>query len=75
MKDGMEEVRNARKMRVELEEMKKRDLGNGGSRTTSRGQDREEITRLQGIIAQLQAQGSGRTGSKAKDYGDGGSNY
>ena len=40
MKDGMEEVRNSRKMRVELEELKRRQgLGGGGS--VSRGQERE----------------------------------
>ena len=40
MKEGMEEVRTARKMRVELEELRKREVGNG-SRGTSRGQERD----------------------------------
>ena len=40
MKEGMEEVRTARKMRVELEELRKREVGKG-SRGTSRGQERD----------------------------------
>jgi altronate dehydratase len=43
MKDGMEEVRQARRAKLELEELKKKE-GNGGlSRAVSRGQERQEI--------------------------------
>ena len=40
MKEGMEEVRNARKMRIQLEELKKGKEG-GEYRGSSRGQNRE----------------------------------
>lgn len=41
MREGMDEVRNARKMRLELEELKKGREGD--YRGSSRGQSREEI--------------------------------
>ena len=66
MREGMEEVRSARKMRLELEELKK---GREGEyRGSSRGQSREEIERLQGIIAQLQS--SNKFGGSTRE-GDG----
>lgn len=56
MREGMEEVRNARKTRLELEELKKGREGREGEfRGSSRSHNRDEIERLQGIIAQLQA--------------------
>ena len=51
MKEGMEEVRNARNTRLELEQLKKR----GGSMQSQGGSAyKEEIDRLQKIIADLQ---------------------
>lgn len=47
-------MRNARKTKLELEELKKGREG-GEYRGSSRGQNREEIERLQKIIAQLQS--------------------
>ncbi len=55
----MEEVRHARKYKLELEEMKKRG-GNTGLHTSSSRNDREEIERLQRIIAELQMQQSAK---------------
>lgn len=52
MKDGMEEVRQARKQKLELEEMKRRGGSNPNfSSSTGSRADREEIERLQRIIA------------------------
>lgn len=70
MKQGMEEVRNARKMKLELEELKKKQGFVGGK--ASRTQQRDQIERLQGIIAQMQnSRGASRGGGK----GDGDTNY
>ena len=60
MKDGMEEVRQARKYKLELEDMKKRDGNMHQSTGHSNKNEREEIERLQRIIAELQMQQSAK---------------
>jgi hypothetical protein len=72
MKEGMEEVRNARKMRLEHEELKKKQ---GFAGNVSRTHERDEIERLQGIIAQLQANSGSRINSRVAKKGEGDSNY
>ena len=47
----MEEVRQARQNKIELQELKKKSLGGGGR--SSAGQN-EEIARLQRVIADMQ---------------------
>jgi hypothetical protein len=60
MKDGMEEVRQARKYKLELEDMKKRGGNMHQSTSHSNKNERDEIERLQRIIAELQMQQSAK---------------
>lgn len=68
MKDGMEEVRNARNTKLELEELKKKGtVSSGGSSAY-----KEEINRLQMIIAELQRnQGSSMKGVNVSNVSSG----
>ena len=52
MKDGMDEVRNARQMRIELQELKKK--GNHHFHGGNHSAQKQEIQRLQKVIAELQ---------------------
>ena len=50
----MEEVRVARQNKLELEEFRKKDVGQRMVNSRHGGADKAEIERLQGIIAELQ---------------------